>query len=183
MSTDLALYEQLNKELVSLVEHFTTLVKATREGLEADESTDPKEKDDKGGSAAAAAAPAAASRSERRVPGELLEVVVEKLLAAGHQCIHTVSQLKKSAMVSDFATLMGNVHAVQQRLTSDTYHTTRGLEHIKRDAENLLAELEQHYYSSSHKGPLPSSSQQQGSEAQPGKLAELCAQALQMTAG
>lgn len=32
MSTDLALYEQLNKELVSLVEHFTTLVKATREG-------------------------------------------------------------------------------------------------------------------------------------------------------
>jgi hypothetical protein len=53
---------------------------------------------------------------------------------SGHQCIHTVSQLKKYAMVSDFTTLMGNVHAVQQRLTSDTYHTTRGLEHIKRDA-------------------------------------------------
>jgi hypothetical protein len=35
------------------------------------------EADDDAGSAAAAA------RSERRVPGELLEVVVEKLLAAG----------------------------------------------------------------------------------------------------
>jgi hypothetical protein len=32
MSADLALYEQLNKELVSLVDHFTNLVKATREG-------------------------------------------------------------------------------------------------------------------------------------------------------
>jgi hypothetical protein len=32
MSADLALYEQLNKELVSLVDHFTSLVKATREG-------------------------------------------------------------------------------------------------------------------------------------------------------
>eukprot|EP00882_Tetradesmus_deserticola_P013481 GHRQ01014313.1.p1 GENE.GHRQ01014313.1~~GHRQ01014313.1.p1 ORF type:complete len:309 (+),score=135.05 GHRQ01014313.1:245-1171(+) len=76
MSADLALYEQLNKELVSLVDHFTNLVKATREGLEAD---------DNAGSAAAAA------RSERRVPGELLEVVVEKLLAAG-VCVtcHTI---------------------------------------------------------------------------------------------
>jgi hypothetical protein len=34
MSTDLALYEQLNKELVSLVDHFTNLVKATREGAQ-----------------------------------------------------------------------------------------------------------------------------------------------------
>lgn len=58
---------------------------------------------------------------------------------AGHRCIHTVSQLKKYAMVSDFTTLMGNVHAVQQRLTSDTFHTTRGLEHIKRDAGGELA--------------------------------------------
>jgi hypothetical protein len=32
MSADLALYEQLNKELVSLVDHFTNLVKATKEG-------------------------------------------------------------------------------------------------------------------------------------------------------
>jgi hypothetical protein len=44
-------------------------------------------------------------------------------------------------------------------------------------AEFLLEELEQHYYSSAHKGPLPS----QEAEAQAGKLAELCAQALQMT--
>jgi hypothetical protein len=46
-------------------------------------------------------------------------------------------------------------------------------------AESLLSELEQHYYSSAHKGPLPS----QQAEAQAGKLAELCAQALQMTGG
>jgi hypothetical protein len=46
-------------------------------------------------------------------------------------------------------------------------------------AESLLSELEQHYYSSAHKGPLPG----QQAEAQAGKLAELCAQALQMTGG
>jgi hypothetical protein len=53
---------------------------------------------------------------------------------AGHQCIHTVSQLKKYAMVSDFSTLMSNVHEVGRQLGHDTHHTTRGLEHIKRDA-------------------------------------------------
>jgi hypothetical protein len=55
-----------------------------------------------------------------------------------------VSQLKKYAMVSDFSTLMGNVHAVQQRLTSDTFHTTRGLEHIKRDAGGTAVALLKH---------------------------------------
>jgi hypothetical protein len=56
---------------------------------------------------------------------------------AGHQCIHTVSQLKKYAMVSDFSTLMGNVHAVGVQLNNDTHHTTHGLAHIKRDAGGL----------------------------------------------
>jgi hypothetical protein len=56
---------------------------------------------------------------------------------AGHQCIHTVSQLKKYAMVSDFSTLMGNVHAVAEQLADDTHHTTRGLEYIKRDAGGI----------------------------------------------
>jgi hypothetical protein len=32
MSTDVELYQRLNTELVSLVDHFTNLVKATREG-------------------------------------------------------------------------------------------------------------------------------------------------------
>jgi hypothetical protein len=45
-----------------------------------------------------------------------------------------VSQLKKYAMVSDFSTLMGNVHAVGVQLNNDTHHTTHGLAHIKRDA-------------------------------------------------
>lgn len=46
-------------------------------------------------------------------------------------------------------------------------------------AESLLAELEQHYYSSAHKGQPP----RQEQDAQSSKLAELCAQALQMTGG
>lgn len=32
MATDLELYQRLNTELVSLVDHFSNLVKATREG-------------------------------------------------------------------------------------------------------------------------------------------------------
>ena len=52
----------------------------------------------------------------------------------------------------------------------------RGLDHIRREAEGLLVRLEEHYYSSAHKG------QQQQPQRDPAAatLAELCAQAQAM---
>eukprot|EP00879_Flechtneria_rotunda_P011577 GHRR01012092.1.p1 GENE.GHRR01012092.1~~GHRR01012092.1.p1 ORF type:complete len:174 (+),score=62.93 GHRR01012092.1:452-973(+) len=170
MSTDLDLYQRLNLELVALVDHFTNLVKATREGLDADES----------GGEQPRSGPGIGSARERRLPGELLEVMVEKLLAAGHQCIHTVAQLKKGAMTSDFNTLMANLQSVSVALQQDTHNILSGLDHIKRDAECLLTELEQHYYSSAHKGQLPHPPGHQTTSGS-SKLAELCQQAMEIT--
>lgn len=99
-------------------------------------------------------------------------------VSAGHQCVHTVSELKKGAMVSDFNSLMANVQTLAGRLDKQQKDSHDKLEKIKIDAQHLLAALEQHYYSSAHKGQLPSP-QADGSS----KLAELCAQALQMTEG
>eukprot|EP00775_Hariotina_reticulata_P006682 gene6681-6906_t len=82
-------------------------------------------------------------------------------------------------MISDFDTLVANVQNAGNLLNSDAHITNRGLEFIRQDAESLLAELEQHYYSSSNKGPLPAEEH----AAQSKQLAELCARALQMTGG
>ncbi|KAF8055726.1 hypothetical protein HT031_006630 [Scenedesmus sp. PABB004] len=165
-NTDLELYTRLNTELVSLVEHMTNLVKATRDGLDGEEGGGGR---GDGGSAG----------RERRVPGELLEVMAERLLAAGHQCVQTVSTLKRGAVVSDVDALMANLHAVGSQLAYDRYNVGRGLEQIKRDAEVLLSELEEHWYASEHKGALPAAAEGGGARA----LAELCSEALTLTGG
>jgi hypothetical protein len=43
----------------------------------------------------------------------------------GHQCIHTVSELKKGAMISDFDTLVANVQNAGNLLYSDAHVTNR----------------------------------------------------------
>jgi hypothetical protein len=40
-------------------------------------------------------------------------------------------------MVSEFSTLMGNLHTAGLQLHNDTHHTTHGLAVIKRDAGAL----------------------------------------------
>jgi predicted lipoprotein len=51
------------------------------------------------------------------------------------------------------------------------------LDHIRREAEGLLEQLEEHYYASAHKGAQPRPAQADRSAA---TLAELCAQAQAM---
>ena len=80
-------------------------------------------------------------------------------------------------MVSDFNSLMANVQTLAHRLDKEQKDSQDKLEKIKLDAQHLLAALEQHYYSSAHKGQVTHTAEESGNS----RLAELCAQALQMT--
>lgn len=63
------------------------------------------------------------------------------------------------------------------RPASTLHAAHRGLDHIRREAEGLLERLEEHYYTSAHKGPLLQPPQPDPAAA---TLAELCAQAQAM---
>ncbi len=65
MASELDLYQKLDVELVSLVDNFTNLVKAARAPEEEHQGREAREGRDK------------------RAPGELLEVLAEKLLLCG----------------------------------------------------------------------------------------------------
>jgi hypothetical protein len=44
---------------------------------------------------------------------------------AGHQCVHTVSELKKGAIIGDFELLTSNLQDMYMDLQRDTYSMTR----------------------------------------------------------
>lgn len=71
-SGDLALYQQLDTQITSLVDEFTNLVRAGGAGII-----------DEQGQEGAAGGGAGGARARRQVPGELLEALTEKLLSAG----------------------------------------------------------------------------------------------------
>ncbi len=98
--------------------------------------------------------------------------------------MHTISQLKRGAMVSDVGSLLAKVVHTGKLLVDDATQIGRALEHIRRDAEGLLSELETHYYASDVQNPDGSSSSggKDGGEGA-AALAQLCAQVLQMGPG
>ncbi|KAG2496354.1 hypothetical protein HYH03_005584 [Edaphochlamys debaryana] len=139
-----------------MVQNFTDLVKASRIP---DESADEL----------------SASR-ERKVPGDLQEVLAEKLLFSAYMCLHHVSELKKAAALSDHTTQINNARAVKAQMGRADDSITAKLAGIKAEAQELLGQLEDSYYSSRHKGrPTESGVSEQ--------LRELCALALESHAG
>lgn len=95
------------------------------------------------------------------------------LLAAGHNSIHIISQLKKGAMLSDFRSLIDNVRQLRGTLDKDTSTIDQELMHMKQEVHELLNDLESHYYSSKNRGPLPAIAKSSG-------LSQLSALALQV---
>ncbi|PNH07289.1 hypothetical protein TSOC_006262 [Tetrabaena socialis] len=149
-------WAQLDEQLNKMVQNFTDLVKASRIP---DESADEL----------------SASR-ERKVPGDLQEVLAEKLLFSAYMCLHNISQLKKVAALSDHTTQIGNARAVKSQMQRADDTITSKLAGIKAEALELLGELEESYYSSKHKGrPAESGVSEQ--------LRELCELALESHAG
>ncbi|EFJ41480.1 hypothetical protein VOLCADRAFT_107682 [Volvox carteri f. nagariensis] len=149
-------WSELVEQLNMMVTNFNDLVKASRIP---DESVDEL----------------SASR-ERKVPGDLQEVLAEKLLFSAYMCLHHISELKKAAALSDHTTQIGNARAVKSQMqrTEDVIASKIGL--IKVEAQELLGQLEESYYSSKFKGrPTESGVSEQ--------LRELCALALETHTG
>jgi hypothetical protein len=55
----------------------------------------------------------------------ILLCVSVSLHCPGHQCVHTVSELKQGAVISDFELLTSNIQDVYMDLQRDTYSMTR----------------------------------------------------------
>lgn len=145
-------WQLLDSELNTIVTHFSDLVKASRIP---DESGDDL----------------TASR-ERKVPGDLQEVLGEKLLFSAYMCLHHISELKKAASLSDHTTQIQNARAVKAAMLQADNAINAELANIKADAQDLLGQLEESYYSSKHKGrPTESGVSEQ--------LRELCQVALE----
>ncbi|GLC34453.1 hypothetical protein PLESTB_000727500 [Pleodorina starrii] len=156
MSLDGNSWSELVDQLNNMVQNFDNLVKASRIP---DESADEL----------------SASR-ERKVPGDLQEVLAEKLLFSAYMCLHSISELKKAAALSDQVTQISNARAVKSQMqrTEDVIAAKLGV--IKAEAQELLGQLEDSYYSSKFKGrPTESGVTEQ--------LRELCALALETHTG
>jgi hypothetical protein len=163
---DLALYARLDQQLLELVESFTNLVRAARgpddeqvlaglvEGVGAGAGGGGASEGGGAGGGAAARASAAAS-SASRAPGELPEVLAERLLAAGHACVEAVAELKRAAVLSDFDALVALVRARRAGLEAGAQQADAALAACSAEAAALLRDLEEHYYGSSHPGALP----------------------------
>lgn len=165
---DLALYARLDQQLLELAESFTNLVRAARgpddeqvlgglvEGVAAAGGGGGAggAAADGGGAANATTATAASARA-RAAPGELPEVLAERVLAAGHACVEAVAELKRGALLSDFDALVALVRARRGGLDRGAASAEAALARCAAEASELLRDLEGHYYASSHPGPLP----------------------------
>ena len=63
-------------------------------------------------------------------------------------------QLKKGALLSDFDSLVNNVRVVKAALKRDEEEVNDQLGGMKLEVQELLADLEQSYYSTQHRGSL-----------------------------
>ncbi|KXZ53659.1 hypothetical protein GPECTOR_6g576 [Gonium pectorale] len=152
MALDGNSWSQLDEQLNNMVQNFTDLVMASRIP---DESADEL----------------SASR-ERKVRGDLQEVLAEKLLFSAYMCLHNIAELKKAAALSNHTTQIANTRAVKSELQRADDTITATVADIKAEAQQLLGELEESYYSSKHKGrPTESGVSEQ--------LRELCHLALE----
>lgn len=149
---DLDLYQRLDGALTSMADSFCNLLKASRIAEEDQETSKGKQ-----------------------APGDLLEVLSERLVHSGHVCIHLITELKKGAMLSDFESITTNVRQVKSKLDDYSNKVDNQLRTMRQEVTTLLNRLEEHYYCSSYKGDLP-----------PGGLSSellgLCNTALQDTA-
>ncbi|KAG2437117.1 hypothetical protein HYH02_011373 [Chlamydomonas schloesseri] len=150
MNLDGNSWSQLNDELHSMVKNFSDLVKASRIPDEyADELSSSKD-----------------------TKGDLQEVLADKLLFSAYMCLHHISELKKAASLSDHTTQIANARAVKSAMQRADDTISGQLAGIKAEAQELLGQLEESYYSSRHKGrPTESGVSEQ--------LRELCSLALE----
>eukprot|EP00803_Ostreobium_quekettii_P003824 evm.model.scf_1238.4 EVM.evm.TU.scf_1238.4 scf_1238:36976-39430(+) len=132
MATDeITLYKRLDEQLATLVDNFSLLARSAMM---------PEDEDEAG---------------ESGMPGELPEVFAARLLQSSHTCLDLVSELKKTAIHSDVGALTNNMRFTKKDLQVEADSSDAQLRSVRREAEELLGRLEQHFYKSRHKGEPP----------------------------
>lgn len=143
---ELHLFQSLDTELASLADHFTNVVRAAQVPDEEEHTSMSKEK---------------------RAPGDMLEVWVEKLLYSGNTLLHILSQLKKGALLGDVNALVNNVRTVRSALERTEDSASLRIAGMKREVQELLGQMEASYYASEHRGRMVTANTAQ-------ELKELC---------
>ncbi|KAK9842017.1 hypothetical protein WJX81_004312 [Elliptochloris bilobata] len=125
--------QKLEADLASLTDNFANLVRSARIADESDEAKRP---------------------SERRVPGDMMEVLAEKVVAGGQSLLRTVAELKRRALLADAAAANSAVAERSERYSSAAGATNAALRTLRDEVASTVQELEEHYYSSKHRRPL-----------------------------
>ncbi len=100
----------------------------------------------------------------------------EKFLFAAHMCLFHISELKKTAALSDYSTQVTNSRAVKGLLQQTDQTITANLAKVQAEAQELLTTLQDSYYGSRYKGrPTDTGISEQ--------LRELCTLAVEASAG
>ena len=144
-SSNAELWSSLDSELGSLLDHFTSLVRASRIQTE----------DDSHGVLSTT------GTREKRAPGDMLQVWVEKvsvderqmhghglmiffpimlgfqMIHSGHTSLHILSQLKKGAITSDFNLLLGHVRSARKELEGNLAEGGQQLVELKKELWQL----------------------------------------------
>lgn len=74
---------------------------------------------------------------------------------SGYTALHQTSQLKRTALTSDFNHLMENIRKVREGAVHEDSQVNNKLANMRQEVQQLMSELEASYYSSQHRGSLP----------------------------
>lgn len=83
-----------------------------------------------------------------------MELWADKLVYSGFTALHQISQLKRSALASDFQALIDGIRKVRSSFEQEELQVNAKLASMRQEVQSLLAELESSYYSSKHRGRL-----------------------------
>mmetsp|Transcript_32093 Transcript_32093/g.91006 ORF Transcript_32093/g.91006 Transcript_32093/m.91006 type:complete len:163 (+) Transcript_32093:340-828(+) len=127
----LELLQRLDMHTSTMTENFINLVKAARINEEEGKRS-----------------------QDKKVPGEMPEVLAEKIILGGKGLLELAAELKRQAIVSDHSSInkmkAERIAAFEKQLLD----TEAELKDIKQEVADCLHELETHFYSSKHKPPL-----------------------------
>uniref|UniRef100_A0A061S1Z5 Mediator of RNA polymerase II transcription subunit 22 n=1 Tax=Tetraselmis sp. GSL018 TaxID=582737 RepID=A0A061S1Z5_9CHLO len=122
---DLELLQSLDTNVSAMVDNFANLVKAARI---------PEEED--------RAAPGKA------VPGEMPEVLAEKIILGGKGLLEVVAELKRKAIVSDHESINAQKAQRSREFDKEVADVEAELGALRCEVEQQLRLLEDHFYSS-----------------------------------
>ncbi|KAK9812824.1 hypothetical protein WJX72_004355 [[Myrmecia] bisecta] len=123
--------QRLDADIIALTDNFTNLVKAARI---ADESDDAR---------------------RAQVPGDLMEVLAEKIVFAGQSLLALIGDLKRNALLSDFATLNSGTAQRIEAYEQQERASAAQLKLLKREVAETLQVLGEHYQPPKHQGTDP----------------------------